>query len=78
MEKTILDPKSIPQLRALLTTAIEGPSGDIGAYIRALKSLDYYTMQEFRKTLPWDLRHYLTNRSYMKALNFVDSQMECE
>ena len=62
-----------PVLAALLQVVLSGPKDNTEGYVEALKKLDAYTKAEFKQRLPWDLWHYLSNRSYLKALNFIDS-----
>ena len=61
------------RIRGLLLMAIEGPAGDAPCYLETLRQLDAFKSPEFHGVLEWDLRHYLGNRSYVKALNFIDS-----
>jgi len=60
-------------IRGLLKEVLEGSKTGNIPCLETLKQLDHFTSSEFREQLPWDLRHYLLNRSYAKALNFIDS-----
>ena len=61
------------RLGTLLGVIMEGPSGSTAEYVAALRQLDVFKDEKYRCVLPWDLRHYLSNRSYGKALNFIDT-----
>jgi hypothetical protein len=62
------------ELRALLTQAVQGPAEDVTAYVQVLRNLDAWKDGETASLLSWDLRHYLSNRSYAKALLYLETQ----
>jgi hypothetical protein len=62
------------ELLALLTQAVQGPAGDVAAYVQVLRNLDDWKDGARSSLLPWDLRHYLGNRSYAKALRYLETR----
>lgn len=73
MEKTLIDSNQISELRELLCAVAAGPTGDRDSYLGALRRLDAWAVAGASERLPGELRHFLSKRSYAKALIWVDN-----
>lgn len=61
---------SITRLAELLSIITRG--ADVSAdYLSAVQEIDVL-LESGRKQLPGELSHFLRNRSYVKAANFID------
>ena len=62
------------ELLGLLTQVVQGPAGDVAAYVQLLRDIDAWKDGAKASLLSWDLRHYLGNRSYAKALHYLETR----
>lgn len=60
------------QLKSALRQVVDGiGAGGSEGYLETLRQIDRYIEKD---TLPKKLAHYLSRRSYLKALEYLDSE----
>lgn len=60
------------QLKSALRQVVDGiGAGGAEGYLETLRQIDRYIDKD---TLPKKLAHYLSRRSYLKALEYLDSE----
>lgn len=61
----------ITHLSELLACLVRGTGDSTEAYLHAIRDVDEIAKSQ-RRVLPGELIHFLQNRSYVKAVNFID------